>query len=278
MSRRHALALALAGAVGALVACAGTTGPATAPAAAPTPATSAAPAPAGSAATTATPTVDEIIDAHIRARGGADRLHKLAAMRVSGNAIFPDGKEAVIVREIARPGRVRLEVKYQGLTAVYADDGGKAWQVAPLQGKFDPEPIPAAVGGSPVDQRDIEGPLLDWKAKGHTVTLVGRTRVGEREAYDLEVKLKGGGVRHDLIDTETYRLLQVDTDRIVAGRKVPVVFTFDDYRTVDGLSLPYRIETKRRGEPRGLQIRVSSVELDPALDASRFRMPEPAPK
>jgi hypothetical protein len=219
------------------------------------------------------PSLDAVVAAHVQARGGAAKLHALQSMRATGLAFFPGGKEAPVVREIARPGRIRLEISYQGLEGVYAHDGTQGWQVAPLQGHFAPEPLPPEVAAPSVDQLDIEGPLLDWRQKGHAVTLVGRAKVGDRDAYELEEHLKGGAVRRDFLDAQSYLILRTDVERVIGGRKAMLETTFDDYRAVDGLMFPFRIETRRAGRPQSLRFEVQKVEVNPTIDAARFRMP-----
>lgn len=146
--------------------------------------------------------------------------------------------------------------------------------MTPLLGKFDPEPLPQEVAEASVDQTDIEGPLLDWRAKGHTVTLLGREKLGDREAFKLEEKLRGGEVRVDYIDTETYLLLRTDAARTVGGRRVPLENMFSDYRDVGGLKFPFRIESRARNRPQSVKFVVESVELNPDLDDAIFKMPK----
>jgi hypothetical protein len=255
----------------ALVAC--TAGPPAATSASSQASTAVSAPPPVATATATTPTVDEIVAANVAARGGADRLHALQSMRAKGLAMMAGGKVAPVVREIARPGRIRLEITYQGLSSVYAHDGKVGWQVAPLQGHFEPERLPEEVSAPSVDQLDIEGPLVDWKAKGHTVTLVGRTKVGDRDAYDLELRLASGAIRHDFIDAQTFLTLRTDVERVVGGRKVPLETTFGDYRSVDGIVYPFLIETRRRGRPQSLKFVVKTIELNPAIDEARFQLP-----
>ena len=69
-------------------------------------------------------------------------------------------------REIARPGRIRTEFVFQGTTGVYVWDGSRGWQVSPLDGSLEPEPLPAEAAALSAEQADFEGPLVDWKAKG----------------------------------------------------------------------------------------------------------------
>ncbi len=220
------------------------------------------------------PTVDEIVAAHVAARGGAERIHALQSMRATGLAYASGGRVAPVIREIERPGRIRLEITYQGLTGVYAHDGEAGWQVAPLEGRFDPEPLPAAVAAPSVDQLDIEGPLLDWREKGHEVAIVGHTDVSGRKAWELEIKLAGGAVRRDFIDAESWMLVRTETERVVGSRRVQIEATFGDFREVGGLVFPHAIETRAKGRPQGLRFVVESIELDPEIDDARFRLPE----
>lgn len=218
--------------------------------------------------------VDEIVAKHLAARGGAEKIKALHSMRATGVAKASGGRVARVVREIERPGKIRIEFTFQGVSAIYAHDGEQGWQVTPLLGKFDPEPLPQEVAEASADQTDIEGPLLDWRAKGHTVTLLGREKVGDREAFKLEAKLRDGEVRVDYIDVETYLLLRTDVARTVGGRRVPLETTFADYRNVEGLEFPFRIEARAKNRPQGVKFLIESVELNPELDDAIFRMPK----
>jgi hypothetical protein len=218
-------------------------------------------------------TVDTIVAGHVAARGGKERIQALQSMRATGLATSSGGRVARVVREIKRPGRIRVEFTFQGLSSIYAHDGERGWQVAPLMGHFAPEPLPPETAAAAVDQLDIEGPLVDWRAKGHSVELVGRETIGGRETFKLEERLKGGELRFDYIDAETHLLARTDVARTLGGRRVDLETTFADYRPVGGLVFPHLIESRAKGRPQSLRIVVETTELDPDLDEARFRMP-----
>jgi len=218
-------------------------------------------------------TVDDIVARHVAARGGADKLHALQSMRATGTVDTGGGKVGRIVREIKRPGRIRLDFTYQGMTGVYAHDGEKGWQVAPLQGKFDPEPLPAETAAAAVDQLDIEGPLVDWRAKGHQVELAGQELIGGKQAYKLKVTLKGGAIRTDYLDPDTFLLLRSDVARPIRGHMVDLATTFADYKAVDGIQFPHSIVSQAKNRPQKVVITVEKIELNPEIDDARFRMP-----
>jgi|WetSurMetagenome_2_1015567.scaffolds.fasta_scaffold14417_9 outer membrane lipoprotein-sorting protein len=218
--------------------------------------------------------VDEVVAANLAARGGKARLQALRSIRETGTATASGGRVARVVREIKRPGMFRLEFTYQGTTSVFAHDGVSGWQVAPLQGQFEPQEMtPEAEATAGVDQRDIEGALVDWRAKGHTVELVGREKLAGGEADKLKVTLKGGAIRYDWVDVASHQVVRSDVTRMVRGRPTQLENTFSDFRAESGLVFPHLIQTHVKDRPQTITIAVEKIELDPDLDDARFRFP-----
>lgn len=219
--------------------------------------------------------VDEIVNANLTARGGAEAIQALQSIRATGMATASGGRIARVVQEIKRPGFYRLEFSSQGTKAVFAHDGTIGWHVAPMQGIFEPQPIaPENDSGAGVDERDIEGPLVNWRAKGHTVELVGREILPGGEADKLKVTLAGGGVRYDYVDVASHQVVRSDKTKVIAGRTVQMEAAYSDFREVGGLFFPHHIETQVTDRPETITINVEAVELNPDLDDSRFRFPE----
>ena len=218
--------------------------------------------------------VDEIIDANLAARGGKDRLQALRSIRQTGTITASDGRVARIVREIQRPGLFRLEFTYQGTTSVFAHDGKAGWQIAPLQGQFEPQAMPPeadAAGGA--DQRDIEGPLVDWRKKGHVVELAGRESIAGAEVDKLKVVLRDGVVRYDYVDAASHMVVRSDVSRLIRGHRVELQTTFSDFRQVSGIVFPHHLEIQVKDRPQILKIAVEQIELNPQLDPASFLMP-----
>jgi len=219
--------------------------------------------------------VDEIVVSNLAARGGKERLQALQSIRETGTATASGGRVARVVREIKRPGLFRLEFSSQGTTSVFAHDGETGWQVAPLQGQFEPQATTpeADVAGGGVDQRDIEGSLVDWREKGHLVELVGRETLPGGEAFKLKLTLKDGAIRYDYVDVASRQIVRSDITRTIRGRPVQLENTFSDFRETGGLVFPHLIETHVKDRPQVLRIVVEKIELDPDLDDARFRLP-----
>jgi hypothetical protein len=218
-------------------------------------------------------TVDEIVARHVAARGGRQALAAVRTLRMTGRATEGPGRQAIVRREVARPGRIRTEFEFQGTTGVYAWDGTSGWRVSPLDGDFEPEPLPAEQAALAAEQADIDGPLVDWKAKGHRVELVGTEALPAGRAHHLKVTLKSGAVRDVWVDATTGLVVKTVSTRVWRGREVSLESTFGDYRETGGVEFPRSIETGVPGRPRRLVIVVENVEVNPVLDDARFRMP-----
>ncbi len=219
------------------------------------------------------PSVDEIVARYVAARGGLQRIRSIGTLRQKGRATAGPNRTALVTRELKRPSRSRFEFTVQGVTGVYVSDGARGWEVSPFDGSTDPRPLSEDVVSEAAEQADIEGPLVDWKAKGHRVALVGRESVGGREAFKLKVTLKGGGEIQEYLDAKTFFLVRTDSTRRVSGRSVRLTTSFGDFKKTGGVLFPRVIEVEAEGHPNRLRVVVDTVEVNPPLSDSRFELP-----
>ena len=218
-------------------------------------------------------TVDEIVARHVAARGGREALAAVQAVRMTGRATAGPGRQAIVRREIARPGRIRTELEFQGTTGVWAWDGSAGWRVSPLDGSLEPEAVPADEAASLAEQADLEGPLVDWKAKGHAVEVVGPETLPGGLAHRLKVTPKSGAPHSVWVDAATGLVVRTASTRKVREREVVLETVFGDYQKTAGVAFARFIETGVAGRPRRLRVVVETVEVNPALDDTRFQMP-----
>ena len=224
-------------------------------------------------ATVPAPTVDEIVARHVAARGGRAALGSVRTLRMTGRAVAGPGREAIVRREIARPGRIRTEFVFQGTTGVYVWDGSRGARVSPLDGILDAQPLTEDGAALSAEHADFEGPLVDWKAKGHSVELVGTSALPGGPAHELKVMLKSGIVRHVWIDAQTGLMVKSGSTRKVKGHEVTVEVVYGDYRETGGVRFARSIEIGAKDRPQRLRIVVDNVEVNPPLDDSRFAAP-----
>lgn len=219
-------------------------------------------------------TLDEIVARHLSARGGQEALAAVRTLRMSGHAFAGPGREAILRREIARPGRIRTEFVFQGTTGVYVWDGSRGSRVSPLDGNFDPEPLSEDAAALSAEQADLEGPLVDWRQKGHRVELVGSASLPGGAAHELKVTLKSGVARRVFVDAQTGLIVKTSSTRQTNGHELEFETVYGDYRETAGVRFARSIEIGIRDRPQRLRIEVERVEVNPTLDDSRFRLPE----
>ena len=233
-------------------------------------------APSTAAVPSASPEVDEIVARYIAARGGLKKIHSIQTLRQKGRATMGAERQALVTRELKRPGRIRFEFTVQGVTGVYVSDGQRGWKVSPFDGEMGPQPLGDQVVTEASEQADIEGPLVDWKAKGHQVELAGREAIGGSEAYKLKVTLKGGAVLYNYIDVKSMYLVRTDSTRQVRGRPLQIETTFSDFKKTDGILFPRQVEMAAAGRPQRLRIVLDTVEVNPRLSDALFAFPASA--
>ena len=206
------------------------------------------------------------------------KIRAIQTLRQTGHAFAEEGREALVTRELMRPDKSRFEFTVQGVTAVFVANGKTGWQVSPLDGQMKPTPMSDEAVADAMEQADIEGPLVDWKAKGNRVELAGFEQVGGKNAYRLKITLKDGSERYDYIDETTYRHVRTDVDRELRGLKVHTSAIFSGHRMQGGVLFPTVVEMSAVGRPQKLRVVVDKIEVNPKIPASRFERAAGAPK
>ncbi len=224
-------------------------------------------------ADTAALTLDQVLAKHYDAMGGLEKLKKVQTMRMTGKMQMGPGMEAPFMLEKKRPGMQRIEFTFSGMTGIQAYDGTKGWAVMPFMGKKDPEPMTDDDAKEMADQADFDGALVDWKAKGHTVELVGKESVEGADTYKLKLTKKSGDIEFYYLDAETFLPIKEEGKRKVRGTEVEGESTLGDYKEVNGIMVPFSMANGMKGSDHKQTMTFEKVELDIPLEDARFVMP-----
>ena len=217
-------------------------------------------------------TVDDVVRRYLEARGGIANLRSVQSLRLTGLMDLP-GVSAPFVLELARPGRMRTEFTVEGQKGVRAWDGRTAWEQLPLPGER-PRPMSPEDAAEARAQADVDfSPLVDAAAKGYTIELIGRDRLPGGDTWKLVVRGNDIPPRTLHLDAKTHLVVQTVDRRDVDGRQVEFVTEVGDYRTVNGLVFPHRIDVGPKGSPERQRLVIQRIEINPPLDAARFAMP-----
>jgi outer membrane lipoprotein-sorting protein len=177
--------------------------------------------------------------------------------------------------QLERPLKSRLEVEFAGDTAVQVFDGKDGWKLRPFLGRHEVEPFTPAEKKIAALAQPLDGPLIDYRAKGTKVAVMGGEKVNGHDAYKLELTLKNGSVRHVWVDAKTFLDIKVDgAMHRVDGKMRPEETYLGDYRRVDGVMVPYLYETHVEGRPDTNRIQVEQLKLNTEIADSRFAKPE----
>lgn len=222
-------------------------------------------------AAAAVPTVDALIAKNLQAKGGEAKLKSVQSMKMSGKVSI-QGMEVPMTIVARRPNLMRQEMQIQDKRIVSAFDGEKAWVINPFMGSETPQELTGPQADMTKDQADFDGALIDYKAKGHTIELVGTEEVGGAKTHKLKVTKKGGQIQYFYLDVDSGIELKTSTQIEQGGNTVTVETELSDYRSVDGIMLPHALKTSINGQPTG-SIVVDKIELNAQTDPSQFRMP-----
>lgn len=214
-------------------------------------------------------TVDEIVDKHIAALGGADKLKSVTSI-VAERSLSVQGMEIPTVSTLVVNKAVRTESTVMGNSMVQAFDGTSAWMIRPtmMGGTGEPEDMPADQLKQLKGQLDPFGPLFNYKEKGNKVELVGKEKVDKKDTYHLKVTTKDGEALDQYIDATTYLLTK--TKASANGQDVEI--SFSDYKDVDGIKVAYAMDIVN--QMGNLAFLTNKIKVNSTIDEAVFKKPK----
>ncbi len=137
------------------------------------------------------------------------------------------------------------------------------------------EPFTAEEAKSEAQKGDMDGPLVDYAAKGTKVELEKVDAVEGHDAYKLKLTMKSGKVQHVWIDKQSFLDVKIDgIPRRMDGKMHNVWIYQRDFRSVEGLMMPFVLETAVDGYRETHKMLIEKVAVNPKLDDARFAKPK----
>ena len=221
-------------------------------------------------------TVSQIIDRNVTAKGGLQAWRAVQTMTFTGKMEAGGKSKAQLpfVLEKKRPRKTRVELVFKNDTAVQVYDGTNGWKLRPYLGRKTVEPYSPEELKATGFESELDGPLVDYAAKGNKVELEGVEKVENHDAYRLKVTMKGGQMQHIWLDGETFLEVKVEgTPRRMDNKMRPVSIYLRDYKLVSGLKVPYIIETAVEGNKDTHKMFIDIVAVNAKLDDALFAKP-----
>jgi len=218
-------------------------------------------------------TAEELVNKNIEAKGGLDKIKAVKTWRMTGKLIG-GGITAMSGQENMRPNLVRETFSLQGMTAVQAYDGSKAWQIQPFGGRKDPELMGEDDARDLLIDSDFDGPLVDYKAKGNVVEYLGHDVVDGDDALRLKVTLKDGDIIYYYLDPDTYLEIRKETQEFIRGSVRENAFDLGSYKPIAGVMYPFSVASGPKNDVTQWQtVTVDKIEVNVPLDTSDFALP-----
>jgi hypothetical protein len=257
-------------------------------------------------------TVAQIVDKHVVARGGAQAWKAVQTLQLTGkieagradniaradkmvkvgkklggkassadiqaaNADLASSKpvELPFTLDLQRPNRMRLEIAFDGKTAVQVYDGTNGWKYRPFLNRSDAEPFTAEEASAEASRGELDGLLINYAAKGSKVELEGTDLVEGQPAYRLKVTPRTGDARHIWIDGKTFLDVKVEGfPKRMDGKMRPVYVYQRDFRPVPGgVILPFVLETAVDGYADTHKVRIEVGAVNPKFENALFTKP-----
>ena len=207
----------------------------------------------------------QIIERHLKAIGGEQAVEKIVTTEIVGTVTTPDGRSGTFTQRARRPNRFSISLSSGDTRWRAGFNGRAAWQ--------DDRDGLRTLFGQPASRVRAEATFAATRLLTPDKTLefiaAGRDEVRGQPVFVVLAVMAEGAVRRIFFDTSSY-LLAKDEQETDAGVEERL---YDDYRAVDQLLEPHRIEWRRGGEI--FHITVERVVHNAPIDAQAFDVPAP---
>ena len=208
----------------------------------------------------------KIVDQYIKAVGGSKALSKARTVTIEGTFQAPDGKAGTYTLDTRLPNRYYSEIVVGDSSWIEAYNGKSAWHRT-AGGEL------ATLVGADGSQLEAAGQyynshLVDAKKNKIALGFAAFSKVRGRDALEIEATTMTGVKRHIFFDPQTH--LIVKEAATIGGIDQQVLY--DDYRTVSGLKVPFKIELHRGNDT--FDITVTRAEVNAAVGERTFDFPK----
>jgi outer membrane lipoprotein-sorting protein len=227
-----------------------------------------------SPAVTHAQTLDDIIAANLKSKGGLETIKSTTTVRMAGSVVARDrtGQDmnGTMTMVAKRPNLMRRDATVGGQRMINAFDGTSLWMAV---GTMPPQELPGPQAAYARQDAEFDSVFVDYKEKGHTIELVGKDTVAGKPVYHLRVTKKGGPPQEYYLDADTGLEKKISISlQSPGGSPVTNVTEFSDYRSVDGRLVPFLTRQLQNGTVTAT-VTLDKVEFNVPVEDSFFTMP-----
>lgn len=226
------------------------------------------------------PTIEELMKRVVEAAGGEANWRKHASMLITATSDLEyEGMTSEIITSAKAPNLSASVTKYYALGRQVGESfdffdgtrgGGYTTDNKSIVG------TPYEKSGKILEDARVAADFyqpLDWKTLYRTVEIKRVSKIAGEDAYVVVKTPENGHPVTDYVSTKTFLVLRRETAQPTGGAggaTVPYVENFSDYKTVDGVMMPFKITSGVPGSKTSETI-VKSIKFDVDLPDSAFR-------
>src|SRR4029077_11676327 len=195
----------------------------------------------------------KIVEQYLKAAGGSRALSKIQTVTLEGTFTSDDGKSGTYTLDTKLPNRYYSELLVGDKNLIEAYNGKSAWHqnaAGELGTLVGPEGMQLEAAAQFYNSH-----LLNLKKSKITLALVGHAQVRGKDSLQLEITTATGVKRQVFFDAETHFI--VKEAATVGGVEEEILY--DDYRTVDGVKLPHKIELHRGNDKYDISVTRATI-------------------
>jgi hypothetical protein len=196
----------------------------------------------------------KIVDQYVKAAGGSRVLSKIKTMTLEGTFTnTADGKSGAYTIDTKLPNRYYSELVIGDKNVIEAYNGKSAWhqtaagELGTLLGQ---EGLQLEAASSYYNSR-----FLNLKKNKLALAFVGHAQVRGKDALQIEATTPTNIKREVFFDPQSH--LIVKESGSLGGVNEEILY--DDYRTMDGVKLPYKIELHRGSDVYAIDVSRAAI-------------------
>ena len=213
-------------------------------------------------------TLQTVVDKHLKAVGGKERLKAVKTLQITTQVREGDTVTTTTMQR-ARPNLVRYDMDKNGTKVSKMFDGQQGWVV---EGSAAPQRLDKEKSTMMAEGASFDDALLDPKARGVALKLDGVEEVNGAPAFKL-VLTRGTTTEVRFIDQGSFLEVRRTYAGTHEGKAYNKALTFSDYRNVDGIMLSHRAQWEADGK-QGEKV-IQSARYDAPIDATVFKPATP---
>jgi hypothetical protein len=204
---------------------------------------------------------------------GQDNFNKIETVVATGtNVQF--GQETSFRQIQKRPDKAYMEVLLvDGQIIRQGYNGISGWMLASWMNTAEPVQLLGPDLKTIKDMGNIEGDIWNWQEKGHKLVLADIQNLSGNQVYKLKLTKSDGDIDEMYIDTQSFILKKMIRKTSINGSEVEIEIYYDDYRNIDGVLLPFKIE-QRFNNQTSMVINIKEIKFNIEVDDIIFDKPE----